>query len=165
MEKDLSWRAFFASNERYADAINGFGCSGEQIVSASDLSEADTMEQISVEKNIRRNASGKNKWWTGARDVVRKAAFGTSFAIIGIENQEEIDYSLPLRNMLYDAGVYEKQAAGIRRKVRKHLAGLSAGEYLYGFRKSDRLYPVVTMILYAGLKEWDAPKSLHEMLK
>lgn len=37
-------------------------------------------------------------------------------------------------------------------------------EYLYGFRKESRLYPVVTFILYSGEEEWDGPKSLYEML-
>ncbi|MBQ2986510.1 MAG: hypothetical protein IJE23_03410 [Tyzzerella sp.] len=41
---------------------------------------------------------------------------------------------------------------------------MSAGEYLYGFRKSDRLYPAATFILYSGSKPWDGPKSLHEIL-
>lgn len=40
-----------------------------------------------------------------------------NFAIIGIENQEMFDYSIPLRNMSYDVGGYEKQAAKIRRAV------------------------------------------------
>lgn len=41
--------------------------------------------------------------------------------------------------MLYDVAEYEKQAAKIRRKVRKEERGLTAGEYLYGF-KTDLRY-------------------------
>lgn len=55
--------------------------------------------------------------------MVRKSAFGTNFAIIGIESQETIDYSLPLRNMSYDVGEYEKQAAKIRKQVRGDAGG------------------------------------------
>ena len=72
--------------------------------------------------------------------------------------------SIPLRNMSYDVDAYEKQAARIRKEVRKSSKGLSTGEYLYGFRKSDRLFPTVTIILYSGSKSWDGPKTLHEML-
>ncbi len=50
--------------------------------------------------------------------MLRKAAFGTSFVIVGIENQEEKDYSLPLRNMFYDVSNYEKQALKIRKEAR-----------------------------------------------
>ena len=87
-----------------------------------------------------------------------------NFAVIGIENQEKIDYAMALRNLSYDAGEYEKQAAAIRRLVRKNPAGLSDGEYLYRFRKDSRLHPVVTFVLYSGVEEWDGPKSLHGML-
>lgn len=48
--------------------------------------------------------------------------------------------------------------------VRRNHKGLSVGEYLYGFRKSDRLLPAVTFILYSGSQPWQGPKTLHEML-
>ena len=74
-----------------------------------------------------------------------------------------IDYSMPLRCMEYDAGEYEKQVGKIRRKLRKQ-KGLSKEEYLYGFGKDSRLYPVVTFDLYGGKESWDGPESLHDML-
>lgn len=98
------------------------------------------------------------------RDLVRKSPFGVNFAIIGIENQEEIDYALPLRIMCYDAGKYESQAAQIRRKVRRNKKGLMAGEYLYGFQKDSHLLPTVTFVLYYGEKEWDGARDIHGML-
>ena len=66
--------------------------------------------------------------------------------------------------MSYDVGVYDKQAAKIRKEVRKNPKGLSKGEYLYGFRKDSRLYPAITFILYSGEGSWDGPRPLHEML-
>ena len=54
--------------------------------------------------------------------------------------------------------------AKIRKEVRKNHKGLSVGEYLYGFRKSDRLSPAVTFILDSGSQLWQGPKSLHEIL-
>ncbi|MBQ8802743.1 MAG: hypothetical protein IJZ53_03780 [Tyzzerella sp.] len=68
--------------------------------------------------------------------------------IVGIEAQETIDYLIPLRNMEYDVGEYRKQAAKIRQEVKKNPKGLEAGEYMYGFRKDSKLYPVTTFILY-----------------
>ena len=47
---------------------------------------------------------------------------------------------------------------------KKNYKGLSPGEYLYGFRESDRLFPAVTFILYSGTKEWKGPRTLHEIL-
>ncbi len=37
-------------------------------------------------------------------------------------------------------------------------------EYLSGFYKTDKLIPVITLVLYLGPDKWDGPLSLHEML-
>ena len=146
MKKDTGWKRFFSDGRRYADLINGLGCGGRQMIAEEDLQELDTQ-------------AGPFQ----SRDLVRKAAFGVNFAVIGIENQEAIDYAFPLRNMTYDVTEYGKQAARIRKKVRGHTEALSAGEYLYGFRKDSRLHPVITFLLYSGEREWDGPLSLHGM--
>lgn len=161
MEKDLCGNVFFSDNERYADIINGLGCDGVPFVRGEDLQEFDTRTYLRGRRGPgRRRKRGKLLY----RDMVRKTPFGVNFAIIGIENQEEIDYALPLRTMCYDAGTYEKQAAAVRRRVRKHAGGLTPGEYLYGFRKDSRLFPTVTFVLYYGEKEWDGAKDLHGLL-
>ena len=164
MGKDIGWKSFLSDDERYADVINGIGCKGEQVVSKEDLYEMDTQTGLLRSRDFVRRLTQSRKRNVKIRDCLRKVAFGMNFAIIGIENQETMDYSIPLRNMLYDVDAYEKQAAKIRKEVRRIRKGLSVGEYLYGFRKSDRLLPTVTFILYSGSKPWDGPKSLHEML-
>lgn len=146
MEKDEKWKTYFEDNRRYADIINGIGCDGVQMVKDTDLLEADS-------------AAGKKQ-----RDLLRKAAFGMNFAIVGIENQEKTDYALPLRNMQYDIGWYGRQMAEIRRKVRANRKGLRPGEYMYGFKKESRLHPAVTFVLYAGEEPWDGPKCLYDIL-
>ena len=145
MRKDGGWKTYFHDNRRYADLINGVGCHGRQIVKETDLQEEDV--------------TAKDK----SRDILRKVAFGTSFVIVGIENQEERDYSLPLRNMFYDVSNYEKQASKIRKEVRKE-TDLEAGEYLYGFKKDSKLHPLATFILYAGKEPWETPNCLHDIL-
>ena len=50
------------------------------------------------------------------RDLIRKVAFGVNFAVIGIENQEEVHYLMPIRVMSYDAAEYERQASVIKKK-------------------------------------------------
>ena len=39
----------------------------------------------------------------------------------------------------------------------------SNDEYLSGFMKSDRLMPVVTLVIYFSAEDWDAPISIHTM--
>ena len=165
MKKDSSWKSFFSDDERFADCINGYGCGGQQVLTGSDLQEMDSQTGYFPGTSLR-NAflSGKRSGKVKYRDLVRKAAFGMNFAIIGIENQECIDYTFPVRNMTYDAGEYEKQIAKLRKKLRAEHRLRNRGEYLYGFGKDTRLYPVVTFILYSGEEEWDGPRTLHEML-
>ena len=110
---------------------------------------------------------GKHTYGIKIRDLVRKTAFGINFAVIGIENQNNIDYTFPVRAMSYDVGEYEKQLKRIRRRLRrkgKDGQHLTAAEYLCGFQKDIRLYPVVTFVLYYGKDEWDAATDLHGML-
>ena len=146
MGKDVKWYDYFKDNQRYADIINGVGCEGQQVVSQEDLTELDTRS--------------KNK----SRDLVCKAALGVNFAIIGIENQDEVDYELPVRMMEYDVTRYRQQVSAISKKVRKNKEKLQPGEYMYGFRKDNKLYPVVTFVLYAGKEIWDGPLCLHDMI-
>ncbi|MBD5462370.1 MAG: transposase [Lachnospiraceae bacterium] len=161
MEKDFISNSFFSDNERYADIINGIGCDGVPFVKGKDLQELDTKVSFGRWKGFGRRQKGKKTLY---RDMVRKTPFGINFAIIGIENQEEIDYALPLRILCYDAGEYEKQAVRIRKDVRRNRKGLSSGEYLYGFRKDSRLFPTVTFVLYYGEKEWDGAKDIYGLL-
>ena len=161
MEKDLISSSFFSDNDRYADIINGIGCDGVPFVKGEDLQEADTRVHLGKNWGLRKN---RKRAAVKYRDLLRKTAFGMNFAMVGIENQEELDYALPLRVMCYDAGEYERQVQKIRKETWKNKKGLRGGEYLYGFRKESRLYPTVTFVLYYGEKEWDGAKDIHGLL-
>ena len=164
MRKDTGWKGFLSDDARYADVINGIGCKGEQVIKEEDLQEMDTQTGMFRGSKFIHRFSQLGKGNVKVRDCLRKVALGTNFAIIGIENQETMDYSIPLRNMSYDVDAYERQAKKIRKETRKKYNGLSAGEYLYGFKKDDKLLPAVTFILYSGSKAWEGPKTLHEIL-
>ena len=41
---------------------------------------------------------------------------------------------------------------------------LTSEEFLSGFRKGDKLIPVITAVVLFNPDEWDAPMSIHEML-
>ena len=146
MGKDVEWVDFFEDDCRYADAINGIVFSGKQVVSEADLSELDTR----VGKKV--------------RDLVRKTALGVNFAIVGIENQDEMDYEFPIRIMEYDVKRYKKQVTRTRNQLKQQKEKLNPGEFLYGFKKDSRLHPVVTFALYSGVKKWDGPLSLHDII-
>lgn len=84
---------------------------------------------------------------------------------VEIENQSNIHYAMPVKNMVYDALQYAKQveAAVASHKVSGDYKGADSDEYLSGFMKEDRLLPVVTLVIYFDSKEWSGPLSIHDM--
>ena len=90
-----------------------------------------------------------------------------SYVLLGIENQTDVHYAMPVRNAIYDALQYGRQVADIaaeHRRNKKDFTGKSNGEYLSGFLKEDHIRPVITLVIHFGAEEWDGPLSLHEMM-
>ena len=86
----------------------------------------------------------KQRW----RDLLKSAIIKSSeygiFVLMGIENQSDIHYAMPVRNMMYDAIRYAHQVdeiAKINRKLLKEKMGKATGrssdEYLSGFGKDQ----------------------------
>ena len=158
MDKDLTKKRCLSDNGRYADLINGIIFKGKRRISPEDLSEVDS--QTGIWGNIL--MYGRRRYKQKYRDLIRKAALGVNFVVIGIEDQEEVHYLMPLRSMAYDAAEYERQAELIRKKVRKE-KGLSRAEWLSGFKKESRIYPCITLVLFFG-DTWDGSRDLHGIL-
>jgi len=87
----------------------------------------------------------------------------TAFLILGIENQSEVHYAMPVRNLIYDALNYGQQVNKIAALHRKEKDLKAGDEYLSGFNKADKIMPVITLTVYFGAKEWDAPRCLKDM--
>lgn len=91
-----------------------------------------------------------------------------AYVILGAELQSDIHYAALVKEMLYDAMQYSKQVEEARKSYREaektqKINKVTAGEFLSGFHWGDRLIPVVTLMIYFGPDEWDAPVTLHEM--
>ncbi len=88
-----------------------------------------------------------------------------AYLILGIENQTDIHYAMPVRNGLYDMLQYAKQVFDAGKSHRNaNNTGDTNAEYLSGFYKSDRLLPVITLVVYFGANEWDAPRTIRDMM-
>ena len=153
MRKNELHAEYMSDDERFADFINGVVFDGEQVVSAVDISERDT--RIEAGNPGRKEVSKQ-------RDLLKKIAMGTNFIVVGIENQEEVHYLMPLRVMSYDASEYEQQAKLIKKAVLKE-KGLNSAEFLSGFKKNSKLFPCVTFVLYYG-KDWGGSRDLYGLL-
>lgn len=156
-KKDIALARFFEDEERYADLINALVFKGRQVVRAADITERDT-RATGVLKRIRGKFTVQKY-----RDVLRRVALGTEFVLIGIENQDEVHYAMPVRVMLQDAAGYDEQLRRIRRENRRQGEQRGA-EFLGGFSKSDCLMPVFTLVLYYGKKPWDGARELRQMM-
>ena len=156
----------------FADAFNQFLYHGDQKIDPARLSELDTTGIV-----VPYGADGASVPEQKYRDVLKLLYAMTdgdaAYCVMGIENQAEIHYALPVRNGVYDFlqlshQVSEAANSHKRAMKEKEAAQLGKekptdGEFLSGFRKTDRLIPVVTLVIYFGSDDWDAPLSLREM--
>lgn len=156
-EKNIITNAYWSDNERFADIINVGIFKAKKVLSAEKLEEVNGILNTFIDKR------GKKKGINRYRDVVKKAAFGTNFMIMGIENQTDIHYVMPVRVMGYDFMSYDKQWKEIKKQHEK-AKDLKGAEYLSGFSKTDKLAPMCTLVLYYGEKPWDGPTRLSELL-
>lgn len=107
------------------------------------------------------------------RDTVKGVKNSRIFAILGIENQSEIDYAMPSRVLELDFVNYARQMRAIQERHEtewKNEAGqrrkppdITDGEYLSRFLKTDRLIRCITLVIYWGEKPWDGPLRLSDM--
>ena len=88
------------------------------------------------------------------------------YVLLGLEDQTKVHYAMPVKNGVYDFLNYAQQVEEARKSYRKNnssVPSLTPAEYLSGFRKTDHLLPVITVVIYFGADQWDGPLSLHEM--
>lgn len=158
--KDKKQKVYLSDPKRYADIWNGFVYGGEQVLKWQDLIEENTV--------LTYDEDGKSEELTS--DIIMKRTNGgQTYGIHIVENQQTIDYSMPVKILLEEAMAYEKQVRRIKRRNKKLREVLdkqhnTAGEYLYHFLKNDRVRPVTTLVLYWGDGEWDGATTLKELI-
>lgn len=110
MQADIVHGEFMSDPVRYSDLLNGVAFGGRQVVKAEDIKDYDTQLNVKmtvVEKTDGGNCKGKkNSYRKKYRDVVKKVVLGTNIAVVGIENQSEVHYLMPVRAMDYDVSEY-----------------------------------------------------------
>ena len=141
-----------------ASLFNTVVFGGKEVIKPEELSELDT--DVS---NVMELGEYKETL-TRARDVVKRAAYGVDFVIMGIENQSRVHYGMPLRVMLYDSLGYLKECREIARQHQKNVDKATPDEFLSGLHKDDRLHPIISIVIYYNEKPWDGPKSLKDLV-
>lgn len=160
--KDAKAKEFLSNNERFADLFNYYLFGGRQVIRPEDLQERDTTAIVSLYGANRRETQ-KQRWRDLLKCAIIKATKTEIFVLLGIENQGDIHYAMPVKNMIYDGMNYGAQVNETAERHRKNKDYSSSAEFLSGFKKGDKLIPVITLTVYWGADKWDAPRSLHEM--
>lgn len=169
---DTVTKAYMRKNEVFADAFNYLIYGGRRCIDPAQLQEVDTTEIAlpfgSQDEGSDQREDAVQKYRDILKSAVVKQEDEAAYILLGIENQTDIHYAMPVRNMIYDALQYGRQVADISEKHRTNRSdskGRTKGEYLSGFYREDRLKPVITLVIHFGADEWNAPMSLHEMME
>ena len=178
-KKDRYEKVYTGNAEVFADIVNYLLYEGEERIRPDDLRELDGEELLVEEKKVLQRL----------RDVVKQVTVRQNeeaiYMIIGLENQTQVHYAMPVRTMVYDAMHYAGQVEEIRKqngrrwKQRKGNNGdnngeqagsrvedrlLTSAEFLSGITKEDKLLPVITIVILYSSEPWDGPVSLYDML-
>ena len=133
-QKDSIEKLLEDYNDVFADIIDVLLFDGKEVIQEEDLVDVRTRSQYKADDALLHEQE---------RDVAKLwKSRNVCIALIGIENQTQIDNDMPLRVIGYDGASYRSQILG----------------------KNEERYPVITLILYYGDKPWSGPKSLHESL-
>ena len=161
---DTVTKAYMRENAIFADAFNYLIYGGRRVIDPNSLKELDTTE-IALPFGDDKTDEAVQKYRDILKSAVIKEDKDAAYVLLGIENQTDIHYAMPVRNLIYDALQYGKQFSDVSAKHRKESGnGHNRGEYLSGFYKEDRLTPVITLVVHFGADAWDGPLSLHEMM-
>ena len=176
-EEDAAMKTFLSNPYVFADVFNYWLHDGAPIIEPEDLREASEslisftsqrkdntrpMDEL-AEKETKKLKSNEK-----TRDMVKhwicKEDGRSIYAIMAIEAQNDVDYSMVARAMIYDSRQYEKQIAEISDRNKEAMKRKEIEWSVRKFLKEDRLVPVITLVVYMGKTAWDGPRSLHDLL-
>ena len=167
---------YFSHAENYADFWNGVLFEGRREIKPQELEYSDK-EYYSEKKN------GKvNKRTELRRDVLAKRYKEKNEMLLGMEVMDTLDYTMPVRKLLYDAQEYHRQMKMMiqcnrdeakEKTQQDRINGAqtkskywnNSGEFLYGFHRDNRIPPLITVVLYCGIEKYDGCTDLRDMLK
>lgn len=153
MSKDAAENRLEDWDDVFVDIFNNLVLDGQQIIKEEELVSLPT--RAYMRKNVGAIRSGMRDIRKGSRKN------GILRLISLIENQTEIDNTMPERVMGYEYASYEEQIKQImdENTMRKKSAGARR------IFAKQKLSPVVTGVLYYGEKRWKHPRRLYEMIR
>ena len=163
-DKDAVAKDYMRNEVIFADAFNFKIYGGRQVVKPQLLRPLDTTSVALLYRD-----DGKSEVIQRYRDILKLATIMEDgeavYLALGIENQTQMHYAMPVRMMVYDALFYDEQIRKIgERRQLEGRAYKTRAEFLSNFGADDKLPPIISITVYLGPERWTAPRSLHEML-
>lgn len=173
---DTEGKNYLSIHSIFADLFNFLLYDGKQVIQPNKLKELDTTEIAIPYGNGARVPVQKYRdllrLWSAMMDDT------AVYVMLGAELQGKTHYAMPVKKGLYDMIGYARQVEEARNSYKKRKDGegdlyvddgtlkikLTSEEFLSGFRKDDRLIPIITATVYLSSEEWDGPHDLHDML-
>lgn len=161
LKADIVVKNYWRNNEQFADFFNAALFEGKQLIKPDELEDMDTEESSVLEHKEYAESIGASRDNVKVRK--KSTAYDVELVILGMEGQERIHYAMPMRVMGYDYGTYKKQYEDNALKY-KTAKNMTEDEYMSRMKRTDKLIPVITIVVYYGEKPWDGAVSLHGML-
>ena len=135
-EKDATEKTLESYGDVFADIVNVLLFDGRRVIAPEDLRDALPRSIYKADGKLHEQERDTAKFWLSGQIRI---------ALLGLENQTEIEEDMVLRVISYDGAAYRDQ-------MNRDEKG-----------KPKERYPVVTIDLYFGYKKrWDKPLNLKE---
>ena len=113
-KQDLLAKKYMSDNEKFADVFNYYLYNGKQVIKPENLHE-ESISEIALPYIDKK----KNTFIEKYRDIIKRCVVKSdnhyTYFLLGIENQSEVHYAMPVRNMLYDSLNYSGQVNRIEK--------------------------------------------------
>ena len=140
-KKDIIQKLYTEDNRIFADIVNFMLYDGREVICPEDLEEL-SCEQVMLaeredfhaekEKNGKHRSAkyiGLQRYRDVQKRLVIRQAKDTVYVLICLENQSEVHYAMPIRNMLNDALNYVRQVETLSKQHFLKAKDLKAGNF------------------------------------
>ena len=166
-QADIVMKEYMREPHVFADAFNFLLYDGRQVIKPSELKELDTAEMMYIfGGGAPKRGTGVQKYRDILKYVTVMSGAKAAYILLGVENQTDIHYAMPVKNMVYDAMQYAEQVSRIASDHRNNSnkGTMSSAEFLSGFTREDRLQPVITLVRISQNDFKKFASSLREVL-
>ena len=158
---DELMKNLFKHKEIFADLFNATIFNGQQLIKPEKLTEINT-ENIHIEDSIQDKDNINSNITKRYRDLCMRQNDSILQISLGCEDQSEVDYSMPIRTMLYDSLKYTEQQKNLELKsiIPNYKMNLL---WAYNIKDIDKFKSDLQYILYM-LKYKEEKENLKEYI-